>query len=383
MPIELKQFHPAGDKAELKRFVSLPFALHAQDPVWVPPLRLQVRDDLDTKKNPFYKHAEIALWNVYQDGKHVGRIAAVHDERHNEFHGDNLGFFGFFECIDDPSVAQRLFDAAESWVKKRGLSAIRGPANPSFNHPCGLQVSAFEREPYVMMPQNPPYYAGLLERLGYLKVKDLLAYEMQSELGGGGFPERMVKLADRVNRRNKIVYRPINMKRFKQDIQAIKDIYNSAWEKNWGFVPMDDAEFDHMAKSMKDVIWPEFCLIAEIEGEPIAFSVTLPDINQVLKTIPNGKLLPFGIFKLLLGIRPVKGKVTQARVITLGVKEKYRPTGVASLLFYETYRRSPALGVLRGEMSWILEDNVAMRGAAEMMGGGPAYKTYRVFEKSL
>jgi hypothetical protein len=191
-----------------------------------------------------------------------------------------------------------------------------------------------------------------------------------------------VKLAERVNRKNRITYRSINMKDFAGEIRRIREIYNDAWEKNWGFVPMDDAEFDHMAKFLKDIIWPEMCLIAEIDGNPIAFSVTLPDLNQVLRGIPNGKLLPFGIFKLLLGLRPRKGKVDQARVITLGVKQDYRATGVASLLFFETYKRSPAMGIKRGEMSWILEDNVHMKNAAEMMGGKP-YKTFRVYEKSF
>lgn len=383
MAIQLRPFYPADDKAELKRFIELPFALYGDDPKWVPPLRLQVLDDLDVKKNPFYRHADILLWNAYKDGRHVGRIAAIHDERHNEFHGDNLGFFGFFDAIDDPAVAEALFRAAEEWVRKRGLDAIRGPANPSFNHSVGLQVSAFDREPYVMMTQNPPYYQNLVERLGYAKAKDLYAYEMLSALSGGGFPERMMRLVERINKKQRITYRSLNMKRFPDEIQKIKDIYNSAWERNWGFVPMDDAEFDHMAKSLKDVLWPEFCLFAEIDDRPIAFSITLPDINQILQTVRNGKLLPFGIFKLLLGIRPRKGKVNRARVITMGVKSEYRSLGVASLLFYETYRRSPALGILRGEMSWILEDNMSMRSAAEMAAGGGPYKTYRVYEKLL
>lgn len=381
MTIELRQFHPADDRHALSQFVSLPFKLFGDDPNWVPPLRLQVLEDLDTRKNPFYRHADIILWNAFRDGKHVGRIAAVHDERHNEFHEENTGFFGFFECIDDQDVADALLNAASDWIKDRGLDNVRGPANPSFNHTVGLQVSAFDRKPYIMMTQNPAYYEKLLENYGFAKAKDLLAFEMMHR---DGFPPRMLKLAERLKKKNKVTFRYIDMKHFDEEVKLIRDLYNAAWEKNWGFVPMDDAEFDHMAKSLKDVIWKEFCIIAEREGEPIGFALSLPDINQILVKNRNGRLIPTGLFRLLFGLRPrKKGSVNRVRVATLGVKPQYRTTGVANLLCLETFHSAPKMGVEGGELSWVLEDNKDMMNAAELMSGEGPYKRYRVYDKHL
>lgn len=381
MTIELRKFHPADDRRALSQFVALPFKLFGDDPKWVPPLRLQVLEDLDTRKNPFYRHADICLWNAFRDGEHVGRIAAVHDQRHNEFHEENTGFFGFFECIDDQEVANALFNEAGDWCRNRGLNNVRGPANPSFNHTVGLQVSAYDRKPYIMMTQNPPYYEKLVENYGFGKAKDLMAFEMMHR---DGFPPRMLKLADRLKKKNKVTFRYIDMKHFDEEVKIIRDIYNAAWEKNWGFVPMDDDEFDHMAKSLKDVIWKEFCIIAEREGEPIGFALSLPDINQILVKNRNGRLIPTGLFRLLFGLRPKKkGSVNRVRVATLGVKPQYRTTGVANLLCLETFHSAPKMGVEGGELSWVLEDNKDMMNAAELMSGVGPYKRYRVYDKPL
>lgn len=380
MKIELKKFHPSDDKHALNQFVGLPFKLFGKDEIWVPPLRLQVLEDLDTRKNPFYRHADIALWNAFRGGEMVGRIAAIHDERHNEFHDENIGFFGFFECVNDQSVANALFDAAGEWLKAKGLDGVRGPANPSFNHAVGLQITAFDRRPYVMMSQNPGYYRDLVESYGFTKAKDLYAYEMFHR---NGFPERMLKLAERIKKKNRITFRYIDMKRFDEEVNLIRDLYNAAWEKNWGFVPMDDDEFDHMAKSLKDVIWKEFCIIAESDGVPIGFALSLPDINQILKKNRNGRLIPFGLVRLLWGLRPKKGSINRVRVATLGVKREFRTSGVANLLCLETFHSAPKLGVEGGELSWVLEDNKDMVHAAELMSGAGPYKTYRVFDKSL
>lgn len=378
MEIRLVAFTPSENKKELKNFIELQYTLNKNDPAWVAPLRMQVKDNLDTKKNPFYKHARIQLWNAYRDKKHIGRIAAIVDDVHNNTHKEQIGFWGFFECENDPAVAKILFAAAEAWVKQAGMKAIRGPASPSFNHECGLLINNFERAPYIMMTHNLPYYPALVEKAGYQKSKDLLAFEMSSSQP---FPERVVKLAERVKRKENIRFRPLDKKNFWRDIEMIQGIYNSAWQDNWGFVPMNAEEFNHTAKGMKDIVWPELVLIAEAHGEPIGFSVCLPDINQVLKDIPDGKLFPFGVFKLLTGLRPLKGKVTQARVITLGVKEKYRASGVASMFYFETYRVAKKLGVAQGEMSWILEDNEQMLSAIQVFAGVPPYKTYRIYDK--
>ncbi len=377
--MQLVGFDPAENRAERKRFVELAWKVNAGDPAWVPPLRLSVLDALD-KKNPFYQHARIHCWNAYEGKEHVGRIAAIVDDRHNEFHNERTGFWGFFECIDNAEVAAALFRAAEDWLREQGMQASRGPANPSLNHECGLVVKAFERSPYIMMSHNPAYYVPLVEGQGYGKVKDLLAFDMTP----ADFDPRVMRIAEKVKARGKLEIRPINMKRFEEEVQLIREIYNSAWEKNWGFVPMDDSEFKHLAKSLKSVVWPEFCQLGFIGGKAVGFALSLPDINQVLKTIPSGKLLPFGIFKLLNGLRPAAKKIDRVRVITLGVVPEWRSSGLASVFYYEAYKAAKELG-LHGpsEMSWILEDNKEMISAIEAFAGRPAYKTFRMYEKRL
>lgn len=377
--LKLVPFTPENKK-ELKKFIDLAWSLNKNDPAWVPPLRLTVLDSLDTKRNPFYQHAKIQLWNAYRGSEHVGRIAAIVDEEHNRFHQEKMGFWGFLESVNDSTVTSALFQAAEEWLRAQGMEASRGPANPSLNHECGMLMNGFADAPYVMMTHNLSYYPALAEKSGYTKVKDLLAFNMKAP---EKFDERFTRIAERVKKKGSITFRPINMKKFAEDVKIIKDIYNGAWEKNWGFVPMTDAEFEHMAKSMKDVIWPEFCLIAESKGEPVGFSLSLPDINQVLREIPNGKLLPLGIFKLLLGLRPKAGKITRVRVITLGVKKEWRGSGVASVFYYETYKRAVENGLWGGECSWILEDNKEMVDAVRAFSGVDPYKTYRMYEKSL
>lgn len=374
-------FVPHENKRELKKFINVAWDINAKDPNWVPPLKLQMLDNLDTKKNPFYQHAQIMCWNAYEGSRHVGRIAAIIDDVHNKIHNEKTGFFGFFEAINDQALALELFSHAEKWIKDKGMNNARGPVNPSLNHEAGLLVDGFKTAPYVMMTHNPDYYQSLIENAGYKKAKDLLAFEMSAKQE---FPERVMKIAEKVAAREGIKYRNIDMKRFKDEVKIIKDIYNDAWEHNWGFVPMNDAEFDHMAKSLKDAIWPEFCVIAEAHGEPIGFSLSLPDINQVLKTIPDGKLLPTGIFKLLTGLNPKRKKIDRVRVITLGVKKQYRASGVASNFYLEAYKRANAMGLKGGEMSWILEDNEQMLSALRaFFGPHPPYKTYRIFDKSI
>lgn len=374
------EFEPSENKSERKKFIDCAWIINSSDPAWIPPLRLTVEDALDTRKNPFYKHAKIRLWNAYRSGKQVGRIAAIVDNKHNEFHGERVGFWGFFESENDPVLSKALFEKAESWVREQGMDSIRGPASPSLNHECGLLINNFERGPYVMMTHNPHFYPALVEGNGYRKAKDLLAFEMKTPKE---FDPRVAKIAEKAKAKGSIVFRPINMKKFKDEVQLIKDIYNSAWEKNWGFVPMDDSEFAHMAKSLKDVIWPEFCLIAEAKGVPVGFSLSLPDINQVIQEIPSGKLLPFGIFKLLFGLKPSAKKINRVRVITLGVRPEWRASGVASVFYYETYKKAMELGLWGGECSWILEDNKEMLSAIQVFAGVGPYKTYRIYDKPL
>jgi hypothetical protein len=378
--LRLVEFEPSVNRKERKRFIDFAWKVNAKDPAWVPPLRMSVEDNLDTKKNPFYKHARIRCWNAYRGEEMIGRIAAIVDDRHNEFHGEKTGFWGFFECVNDPAASARLFWVAEDWLKTQGMEVARGPANPSLNHECGLVVNAFDREPYVMMTHNPPYYVDLVEKAGYGKAKDLLAFDMTP----ADFDQRVKRIAEKVKARGKLEIRPINMKRFHEEVGIIREIYNGAWEKNWGFVPMDEAEFKHMAKQLKDVVWPEFCQLGFVNGKPIGFSLSLPDLNQVLKGIPDGKLLPFGIFKLLSGLRPKAKKIDRVRVITLGVVPEWRSSGLASVFYYEAYKAANEMN-LHGpsEMSWILEDNRDMISAIEAFSGRPAYKTFRLYDKAL
>jgi hypothetical protein len=378
--IRLVGFEPAADRRERKRFIGFPWKIYERDPAWVPPLRLTVEDSLDTRRNPFYRHARIFCWNAYRGQEQVGRIAAIVCDRHNEFHGEKTGFWGFFECVNDPAVSAALFAAAEDWIRGQGMSLARGPASPSLNHECGLVINSFERPPYVMMTHNPAYYVDLVEGDGYGKAKDLFAFDMTPK----DFDPRVVRIAERVKARGKVEIRPINMKRFQEEVQLIREIYNKAWEKNWGFVPMDDDEFRHMAKSLKDVIWPEFCQLGFVDGKAVGFSLSLPDINQVLKTIPSGKLLPFGIFKLLFGLRPGAKKIRRVRVITLGVVPEWRASGLASVFYVEAFRQAERLEIHEpSEMSWILEDNREMISAIEAFAGRPAYKTFRIYDKKL
>lgn len=378
--LRLVAFEPSQNKKERKRFIELQWTLNRNDPAWVPPLRISVEDNLDSKKNPFYKHAKIQCWNAYRGSEHVGRIAAIVDDRHNEFHGEKTGFWGFFECVNDQKVCAELFKAAEQWLKGKGMQTARGPANPSLNHECGMVINSFEREPYFMMTHNPPYYVDLVEKQGYGKVKDLLAFDMNP----GDFDHRAFKVAEKVKEKANVTIRGIDMKNFNRDVQFIRDVYNTAWEKNWGFVPTDEDEFKHLAKQLKDVIWPEFCQIAFAGDKPVGFALSLPDLNQVLKEIPSGKLLPFGIFKLLRGMKPKAKKINRVRVITLGVVPEFRRTGLSAVFYVEAYQKALELGLHgQSEMSWILEDNKEMIGAIESFAKRKAYKTYRLYDKTL
>lgn len=356
-------------------FVDLAWTFNADDPAWVPPLRQQVETLLDRGKHPFHEHADVALFVAERGGRPVGRIAAIVNHRHNDFHDERTGFFGLFECEERAETARALVDAASAWLRERGMERVRGPMNLSTNEECGLLVDGFETPPTIMMTHNPAYYGELLEDAGLAKVKDLLAYRF----GSPDVPERLARGAERLAGRAGVTVRTLDMKRFREDVDRIKEVYNSAWERNWGFVPMTDAEFDFMAKELKPVVDPTLCLIVEREdGEPVGFSLALPDLNQALRHLPDGRLLPFGIFKLLWHRR----KVDQVRIITLGFKPEMQGAGLGLLLYLQTFRNGAARGFRTGEASWVLEDNWKMRQPLEKMGA-EVYKTYRIYEKPL
>ncbi len=366
---------PVESKRNLRDFIKLPWKIYACDPNWVPPLIVDMKKFLDKKKNPFFEHSDAELFLAQRNGKTIGRIAAILNNNHNKFHNEKVGFFGFFESIDDPGVAKALLKAAEKWVKARGMTHLRGPMNFSTNDSCGMLSEGFDYPPVLLMTYNPKYYLTLMETAGLKKIKELYAYYMETKTP---MPERFEVLAKKTLADDSITFRTLNLKNFDNEIKHVQTIYNDAWQANWGFVPMTAAELAHMAKELKPIIDPDFVFFAEVNGEIAGFSLSLPDYNEILKDI-NGRLLPFGIFKLLLN----RKKIKSVRVITLGVRQRFqKKRGLAPTFYYETYRMGNEKGYLGGEFSWILDDNVLMNRAIEGLGG-KLYKKYAIYEKAI
>jgi len=371
---ERTDIHLVENRRQLSEFIRFPWKIYRADRYWVPPLIAEQKRLFTPEKNPFYGHAEVALFLAERVGETVGRIAAIVNRAHNEFYGDKTGFFGFFESIDDKDVSGRLFEAAGEWLRQKGMDCMRGPMNFSTNEACGLLVEGFDSSPVIMMTYNPAYYIRLVEGNGFYKAKDLLAFWLGTSQP---IPERVLKIAQKVSQEHKVCLRTLNMKRFDEEVERIKLIYNQAWSRNWGFVPMSDEEFYQTAKDLKRIAVPELALLAEIEGEPAAFSVTIPDLNQALKKI-DGRLDPISLVKLLWYSR----KVTQLRLMLLGIRAGYRRRGIDSLLYTETFKAAKRLGYIGGEISWILEDNTLIIRGIETMGGR-LYKRYRIYDKRL
>ncbi len=360
----------ARDHAE---FIKLPYHLHRSYDAWVPPLVSEVKSALNTRKNPFYRHATIKQFLARRNGDTVGRIAAIIDKNFIEVQDDRIGLFGFFDCIDDQEVADELFTRANESLKNDGMRLMLGPTNPSMNDELGVLIDAFDIPPAIKMMWNPPYYPKLLEGTGFDKAMDLFAWTMHVD----EITDRLKRLGQAILKRTKVTFRRVNMKRFDEEVQLFREVYNSAWSENWGFVPWTQAEFEHTAKSLKRVIDPDLVIIAEVDGKPVAFSLTLPDLNMALKHI-NGRLFPFGLPILLWYAR----KINRVRVPILGVIKEYRGRGIDTALYYETFRICTRKGYNSGEMSWILEDNKLMNRAVEMMGARK-YKTYRLYERPI
>lgn len=366
-------------RKERLEFIRFPWKLYKDDPNWVPPLEMDRMRLIDTEKNPFYTHARLQLFVAERNGEIVGRIGAIANETHNKLHQDAVGFFGFFDSIDDQDVANTLINAAAAWLREQGMTAMRGPISPSMNDEVGLLVDGFDRPAMMQMPYNPPYYSELLERAGFGKAKDLLAWNVEH-------PECMTPKLERVTNllreRGKASVRPLAMKRFPEEVELIKRIYNAAWEPNWGFVPMTDEEMNVMAYELKQVIDPEFVLFAEKNGETVGFALAVPDINQAFKAgsaIPPGaRNLPTAIMNLMTK----KKQINQLRIIILGVMPEHQGQGIDALLYREIMERAVRRGINRGEASWVLEDNVMMTRAAEMMNATP-YKRYRVYQRDI
>ncbi len=364
---------PVATRAGLSAFVGLPYRQHRDDACWAPPLRRDARLLLDERKNPFYEHAERALFLARRHGRPVGRIAAIDDRLHREVHQDRAGFFGFFECIDDVAVARPLFDAAARWLKTRGLEVQRGPVSPSMNDEAGVLVDGFETPSVIMMPHNPRYYARLLEQAGFRKAKDLLAFQNTHTT----LPERLIAATDLVHKRYQVGLRTIAMPRFDEEVALIKRLYNVGWEKNWGHVPLTGREIDALAAQLKPIVVPELIAFAERAGEPIGFAAAIPDLNVALRKNPSGRLFP-GLLKVLWAAR----RITRLRVLLLGVIPPWHGKGVDALMYRHIWEEGRKKGYDWAEGGWILEDNQPMINGLKRMGFAP-YKTYRIYERAI
>ena len=369
----------ARTRRDLKRFIDFPYRLHARDPVWVPPLRRDVESLLSRTRNPFFEHAEAEYFIAEVDGQVVGRIAAISNRLHTETHGDRVGFFGFFESVDDQSVSNALLEQAAAWCRERNHNVLRGPASFSVNDECGLLVDGFDTPPALMMPHNPRYYVGLLEGAGFIKAKDLWVYQGGDEEHYVPVPERLARGTELIRKRQGITLRPLNMKDFQAEVERIKELYNGAWEKNWGFVPMTEHEIDHLAEQFKPVVIPEMVPMAEKDGKLIGFGIALPDLNVVFRRHRSGRLFPM-ILDLLWSLKAKR--IRRARILLLGVHPEYRGKGVDAMLYHWIWTKSGERQIYWGEAGWILEDNPAMNAGLEKMTFR-VYKTYRLYDRTI
>jgi GNAT superfamily N-acetyltransferase len=373
------QIERVTDKRGLLAFVKFPFKLYRGDPNWVPPLIEERLDFFDPAKNPFYEHARYQLFLARRDGELVGTIGAVVDENHNAVHNELMGAFGFFETVNDQAVADALLDAAEGWAREQGMAIMRGPYNFSTNQEIGTLVDGFNEPPMVMMTYNPPYYPVLIEAHGYRKAMDVYAYIFYLAEDMKTAPPKVFHVAEKAAQKAGLRVRKVDLHHFHRDVEKIKQVYNRAWLRNWGFVPMTDAEINHLAANLRPVVDPNLIFIAELEdGTPVGVSMALPDLHQALRLSGGGHMWPFGLLKFLWYRR----KVDQARLMIMGMVEEYRGRGADAIFYVETARAALARGYKRIEASWILENNTMMNQIIERLGGR-RYKTYRIYERPL
>jgi GNAT superfamily N-acetyltransferase len=358
------------------RFIKLPWRLYRNEPLWVAPLISERRRHLDRRRNPFFEHADAEYYLAYRDGEPVGRITAHVDHRLNEVQGNEWGLFGFFESEDDPEVARTLVETAAEWLAQRGRDRMVGPMDFTTNHECGLLVEGHDRPAQILEFWHHPYYAALLEGQGLEKAMDLYKWELHIAGKENVLPV-IWELAEKLEPEHGIRVRHMRRRDFGQEVRRFMEIYNASWERNWGFVPLTDAELEHYAKELKPILDENWALIAEKNGETVGAALTLPDYNRVLAKL-NGRLLPFGWLKALLARR----KIDSVRVFALGVKPEYQHAGVAAGLYVEHFNMAEATPQKWGEMGWILETNTPMNRGMEAMGGR-IVKRYRLYERGL
>ncbi|MCK6527100.1 N-acetyltransferase [Myxococcota bacterium] len=360
------------DRRAKERFIRFPWSIYPKGSPWCPPLFMDRRDFLNPAKNPFFDHACVQLFLAERGGEIVGRIAACEDRRGNAHWGSKAVNFGFFECVDDDAVAGELLEAAADWGRARGLDRMVGPLSFNTNHEAGLLVEGFDEPPAIQMPYNPPYYRGLLERQGFEKEMDLYAWWLSATADPPQLP-RLQRLAEKIREKAGIAVRNIRLKDWDAEVQRVQEVYNDAWDQNWNFVPFTDAEFRHTAKDLRMVVKEDLAYIAEHQGRPVAFSLTILDANQAIRHA-DGRLFPFGILRLLWHLR----RIDRLRLIALGIRHGYRRRGIESVFYLETFAAARRLGYRGGEIGWTLESNDLINRAIEMMGGRKT-KTYRAY----
>lgn len=365
----------ATTKSERKQFINFPYQHYSDDEHWIAPLKMEQKKLIDTQNNPFYDNGNIALFLAEQNGQVCGRIAAIQDHRYNEYHNDKTGFFGFFECIDDESVANLLFKVAEDWLRERGHTRVLGPSNPSMMDEVGILVDGFEHYPSIMMPYHKPYYNDLITNNGFSKAMDLFAFRVTQATVD---LDRMYRAEEIVRRRlPKLRIREIDLKNIDKEVEIVRHIFNQAWSSNWGFIPLTKKELEELASDLKLILDPKVAHIAEVEGEPVAFSIALPDLNQAFKHM-DGTLFPTGIFKLLWYRR----KIDRIRTALMGVIPEYQGKGIDALLHKEAIANGREVGYKSSELGWVLESNKEMIRVAERIGAS-VEKTYRMYSKEL
>jgi ribosomal protein S18 acetylase RimI-like enzyme len=377
MTIEIRQ---VSGRKERRQFIKFAWQIYRRDPeldrFWVPPVVDDYMKTLDKEKFPLYDHADLAMFTAWKDGVMAGTVAAIENRRHNEVHNDKVGFWGFFECVNDQLVADALLGAAAGWLRKKGLTAMRGPVSPSMNDQCGMLVRGYDSSPVFLMLYNPPYYNDLVLNSGHHIGQELLAWYIDQKIIDIG---RLRKIADYIMKKEGLSIRILNMKDFDNEIERIREIYNKAWEKNWGFVPMTRKEFDFLAKGLKPLANPHYIYFVEDRNRrPVGFSLSLPDINQALKHVNGNPFSPSGLIKYLWYSR----NISMVRTITMGVIPEYRNKGIDSILNAHIADYGGKHGLFASEMSWVLKANEAMSKLAKVIGGVP-YKEYVIYEKAI
>ena len=368
------EVRPVASRRELNTFIKLPWRLYRNEPNWVPPLVYDRKRFLDRSRNPFFKHAEVELFLAWRGETPVGRISAQIDRNFNEFQDHDWGMFGFFECSDDLEVAQALLSAADSWLRARGRGRMIGPMDFTTNDECGILVDGYEFPPTILTNWHHPYYRELMEGAGLAKAMDLYMWSLDVADRGSVHPA-IWRIAADVERKHGITVRNMRKKDMEAEIGRFLKVYNAAWERNWGFVPLTEEEVRHYAKDLKQILDENWAFIAEKDGEPVGAALTLPDYNQVFRHM-NGRLLPFGWAKFLW----YKRKIDRVRVFALGVKPEYQHTGVGAKLYEMHWDAGASTGQGRGETGWTLESNTPMNRAMERMGG-KIVRTYRIYER--